>query len=101
MKKIVLLATLILTLGAGFALAEDAAALYKSRCAGCHGADGSKPASNESKAIKGMSAADSLAAFDKYLKAEQPKGQVLVMQGVLKKLSPEQLQLMADYTSKL
>jgi len=52
MKKVVL--TLV-ALGAMSFLAADGAALFK-KCAGCHGADGSKKALGKSKVISAMSA---------------------------------------------
>jgi mono/diheme cytochrome c family protein len=72
--------------------AEDGAAIYKAKCAACHGADGAgKPAAKipalKSDEIKAKSADD----ITKFL-ASNPKHA-----GVAKALNPEQTKAVVDY----
>jgi cytochrome c len=53
-KVVVTLATLSLIL-ASASWADDGAALYKSKCSGCHGANGEGKASMKAPALKGTS----------------------------------------------
>jgi mono/diheme cytochrome c family protein len=69
--------------------AEDGAALYKAKCAGCHKADG---AGNAPKvpAVKGADEAKVKAAFGKAPHT-----------AIAKSLSPEQQKAIADYLKSL
>lgn len=83
------------------ALATDGAGLYKSACAGCHGADGSKKAGNGAP-LKTLGADETLERLKAY--AEDPKyggEHKTVMQGVVKKHSQEELQAIADHIGTL
>jgi len=51
-KLLVILAVLLFTASFGWA-ADDGAALYKRKCAGCHGADGAGKPAMKAPALKG------------------------------------------------
>jgi mono/diheme cytochrome c family protein len=53
----ILIGTLLLA-GASAGWAEDGAALYKKKCAGCHGAGGEGKPAMKAPAIKGTSSSD-------------------------------------------
>ncbi len=63
MKKIVMLAVAGLT---SALLANDGAALYKTKCASCHGADGKMVYAGKVKAMAGMPAADMTKKWGEY-----------------------------------
>jgi mono/diheme cytochrome c family protein len=72
--------------------AEDGAALYKGKCAACHGADGAgKPAAKipalKSDQVKAMSADD----ITKFLSSNAKHA------GVSKALNPDQTKAVVDY----
>ena len=66
--------------------AEDGAALYKAKCAACHGADAAGKAALKAPAVKGKSDADIKKAF-----ASSPK------HAGVKSFSVEQVKATADY----
>lgn len=101
MKKSLIALSLVVSLFAGMsAFAADTAALYKGRCAGCHGADGSKSTSGM-QAIQGMAVEDMATKLEGYAKGSYGGKLKHTMEGVAKKLSPEEIQALADYISKL
>jgi len=53
MRIVVTLASLLLVGGTILSAAEDGAALYKKKCAGCHGAGGEGKSAMKAPAIKG------------------------------------------------
>jgi len=91
---------LALTLSAAFASgAPDGKALY-AKCAGCHGADGSKTALGN-KALKGLSSdtiAKALAGYKAKTFGGAKKG---MMEGQAAKLSDAEMKALGDYISKL
>ncbi len=98
MKKIALALSLVLAFGASAALAADGKALY-AKCAGCHGADGSKTA--QSKALKGQKAealAKSLAGYKAKTYGGAKKG---LMEGQMAGASDADIKALAEYISKL
>lgn len=100
MKKLAIVLTLSLSLGLAVsaALAADGKALY-AKCAGCHGADGSKTA--QSKALKGQSA-DALTKSMEGYKAKKFGGaKKAVMEGQAASLSTDDIKALAGYVSKL
>ena len=83
----------------GFAVSgfsADGAALFK-RCVGCHGADAAK----EPHVLKGQKAPDLLTKMKGYADGTYGGAQKGVMQNMLKPLSPEDMQALADYIEKL
>ena len=97
MKKMGIACSALLCLVAfGVASAdEDASILYKTRCQSCHGADGSlAPA-------KGQNADNLLTMLEGYKNGIFGGAQKRVMEGVVKRLSDEQLKNLAAYVSTL
>jgi mono/diheme cytochrome c family protein len=56
-KFVMMIGTLLLT-GTAASGADDGAALYKSKCAGCHGASGEGKPAMKAPALKGTSLSD-------------------------------------------
>ena len=101
MKKSLIVLSVLVSLFAGMsAFAGDAAALYKSRCAGCHGADGSKSTGGAGP-IKGMSAEDMMTKMQGYADGTYGGKLKHTMESVAKKLSPEEGKALAEYISNL
>jgi len=92
---------LSLTLGfSAVASAADGKALYE-KCAGCHGADGTRKPMGVGKPIKGLSAADVTKALDGY-KAKKFGGEKkAVMERQMEKLEEADIAALAAYVSKL
>lgn len=81
-------------------LAADGAALYNSKCQGCHGADGAKQVMGMTRHLKGMSEADALAALKGY-KAKTFGGEKkAIMDGIAARLSDEEIQALAQHIGK-
>ena len=101
MKKILLLLSLTALVCAGTAAfaEDDTAALYKSRCAGCHGADGSK-STGGSPAIKGMSSSDIETKLKGYTDGTYGGKLKNMMVNLSKKLTDAERQALAEYISK-
>lgn len=98
MKKLAIALALTLAFAASTALAADGKALY-AKCAGCHGADGSKTA--QSKALKGQKA-DAVAAALAGYKAKKFGGpKKAVMEGIVAPLSDADIKALAEYVGKL
>ena len=74
----------------------DGAALF-TRCAGCHGADGTKPPN----VLKGQSAAQVLGKMKGFLDGSYGGERKQVMIGKLKVLTPEEMQSLAEYIGSL
>jgi len=97
-KSLVTVGTLLLFASATSWAADDGAALYKKRCAGCHGANGEGKPAMKAPAIKGTTMnADQLAEHltkgESTSKAPHNKG----MAG----LKEEQAKAIADYVKTL
>jgi mono/diheme cytochrome c family protein len=71
--------------------ADDGAALYKTKCAACHGPDAAGKPAMKAPAIKGKTAAD----VTKALAAENPK------HASVKKLEAPQVKAIGDYLATL
>jgi mono/diheme cytochrome c family protein len=71
--------------------AEDGAALYKAKCAGCHKADGSGNPGMKAPAIAGKSAADVTTALN-----TNPKHAALK-----KSLTDDQIKAISDYVASM
>ncbi len=101
MKKMGIACSALLCLVAfGVASAdEDASIVYKTRCQGCHGADGSLVPVKGAAPIKGQNADDLLTMLEGYKNGMFGGAQRRVMEGVVKRLSDEQLEKLATYVS--
>jgi cytochrome c len=93
----VLLFVLVLA-ATGFS--ADGAALY-AKCAGCHGADGTKKALGTGLPLKGLSAADVSKALSGYRAKSFGGEKKAIMESQAQALSPEDIEALAAYISKL
>ncbi len=93
MKKAIV-AALVAALAAP-ALAEDAAALYKARCASCHGPSGQPTATGQKMGAQDLAAANLTAAKAKEIISNGAKK----MPAYKAKLSPEQIDALAAYVA--
>jgi cytochrome c len=84
----------------GEAAAADGKDLY-AKCAGCHGADGTKAAMGASKPLKGMPAADVTKALAGYKAKTYGGEKKAMMEGVAKNLSDEDVKVLADFVATL
>ena len=95
MSRIVMVAALVL-LGAGTARAEDAATLFKQKCASCHGPDGKgKTKMGEkmgAKDLTGIKASE--AEIQKSIADGKPGTKMLAYKG---KISDEEIKALAAY----
>lgn len=98
MKKLAVVLSLALTLSfAAAASAADGKALY-AKCAGCHGADGSKTAM--SKPLKGMGADAVAKALEGYKAKKFGGAKKAVMEGQAASLSADDIKALAAYVGK-
>jgi len=97
-KKILLLSTLfILSI-----LKADTAALYKEKCANCHGADARQSALGKSGSIAGRSKQSLIKDLKAYKAGiENKNGMGGLMKAQVKSLSSKQITSLAAYISKL
>jgi cytochrome c len=99
MRKLALASLLCFAVVAVLAVAgqaADAKALY-GRCAGCHGADGSKQALGTGKPLKGVSAEEATKALRGY-KAKTFGGEKkAIMEAQCASLSDEDIKALAQY----
>jgi cytochrome c len=98
LRVVVTLASLLVLGGTTLSAAEDGAALYKKRCAGCHGAGGEGKPAVKAPAIKGTKLeasqiVDHLTKGESTSKAPHNKG----MSG----LNADQAKAIADYVKTL
>ena len=103
MKKILIALSVLVCLfsfSVGFA-AEDGAALFKTRCQSCHGADGSKIPPGSAAAIKGQNSADMLKALEGYRDGTFGGARKHVMVNIVKRLSDEQMKSVSDFSATL
>ncbi|HWR35345.1 MAG TPA: cytochrome c [Clostridia bacterium] len=95
MKKTVIL--LVFAMAAGSAIfAADGAAIYKSKCAMCHGADGSKSNPN----MRALNSAEVQKQTEAQLAEATAKGKGK-MPAYASKLSPEEIKAVAAYMKTL
>ncbi|WP_457595941.1 c-type cytochrome [Hydrogenimonas sp.] len=78
----------------------DAAVLF-AKCAGCHGMKGEKHALGQSNVIAGQSKAELIEKIEGYQKGTYGGAMKSLMQGQVKNLTPEEVDALADYISKL
>ena len=103
MRKILIPLSAVLALGCfsvAFA-ADDAAALFKTQCQSCHGADGGRAPAPGVDPIKGQSAADLLKKLDGYKDGTFGGPRKQLMENVVKRLPDDQLKVLADYAATL
>ena len=82
-------------------MAADGAALYK-KCAGCHGANGEKPALGKSAVIGGWAAADVEAALKEYKAGTRNvKGMGAMMKGQVASYSDADIAAVSAYINGL
>ncbi|MDP3301583.1 MAG: c-type cytochrome [Sulfuricurvum sp.] len=79
----------------------DASALYREKCASCHGAKAEKPALGKSQVIAGWSASQIEDALHGYQAGSYGKEMKALMTGQAKSLSGEQIKSLAKYISTL
>ena len=101
MKKCLsILSLAAFTFAASMAVAADAADVYKSSCAGCHGADGGK-AAGDSTPLKGQKADAVLKMLEGYASGTFGGSKKAVMENIAKKHSAEELKSLAEYIGTL
>lgn len=99
MKKLALALSLLLAFAASTALAaEDGKALY-AKCAGCHGADGSKAVM--SKALKGQSSDAIVKAMQGYKAKTFGGSKKATMENLASRMNDAEFKALGDYISKL
>lgn len=96
-KSLVLLAAFTLAVSMS-SFAADGAATYKTKCAGCHGADGSK--SNPAMGIRPLSSPEVQKQSDKELSDVTAKGKGK-MPAYTGKLSDEEIKTVVDFVRTL
>ncbi len=79
----------------------DAASLFKSKCAGCHGTKGEKHALGKSNVLAGQSKALLKQKIEGYKDGSYGGAMKQIMAGQVSSLSEEQIEALADYISKL
>lgn len=101
MKRIAFCMTLILALTVSLACATDGASVYK-KCAGCHGADGSKIASaSGADTIKGQTADAIKAKLKGYADGSYGGKKAKLMQKVAAKLKDGDIDAVSTYIGNL
>ena len=103
MKKVLLIlsaAVCLFSFSAAIA-ADDAESMFKTRCAGCHGADGGRAPANGIEPIKGQSAADIEKKLHGYKDGTFGGSGKQVMQGIAKGLSDDQMKSLASHAATL
>ncbi len=102
MKKLLVILT-ALTFLATVAMAASAETekLYKTRCIGCHGLDGSKKAPGSNTVIKGMSAADLETALAGYKTGTYGGTGKRIMESQVKSLDDATIKDLAAYIAGL
>lgn len=99
MKKLALALSLLLAFAASTALAaEDGKTLY-AKCAGCHGADGSK--TTMSKSLKGQSSDAIVKAMQGYKAKTFGGSKKATMENLASRMNDAEFKALGDYISKL
>ncbi len=80
---------------------NGAETLYKSKCAGCHGAKGEKRALGKSGVIGGQSKEELLQKMNGYKEGTFGGAMKSIMAGQVNSLSREQMEELSEYISKL
>lgn len=96
MKKMAaLFICIILAASVSMVSSGDASSLYESKCAGCHGKDGSKE--TRGVVLTGLDSVDALKKMQGYLDGSYGGKGKGMMARVLKRFKPEQLKGLADH----
>ena len=90
----------LLILGATSLFAADGAGLFKA-CAGCHGANGEKPALGKSQVIKGWDTAKTEEALKGYKDGSYGGPMKGVMKGQVARLSDEDIKALSAHIAGL
>lgn len=90
----------LLIIGVTFLFASNGEALYKA-CAGCHGANGEKPALGKSQIIKAWDEAKTIEALKGYKTGTYGGVMKGVMKGQVARLSDDDIKALAGYISNL
>lgn len=98
MKKLSIALALMFAFASSTALAADGKALF-AKCAGCHGADGTKTA--QSKALKGQKPEAIIAAMNGYKAKKFGGPKKAIMEGLAAPLSEADIKALAEYIGKL
>ena len=83
------------------AAAQDGAAIFKERCASCHGMDGQTPKGNAKNGIRMYSSAEVQQRLKGYESGGYGGSGKSVMQNVAKNLAPDQKQAVSDYIGNM
>lgn len=94
------IATVLFSLNVAFAEGE-AAGTYKTYCQSCHGADGSRVPAKDVPLIKGQSSAELLTMLKGYKDGSFGGPKKQVMEGIVKRLSDDQMKGLAEYIPTL
>lgn len=94
----VVLVAMVMTAAVETRAAEDGAALYKTKCAGCHGADGSGKPAIKAPALKGTNLEASRIA--EHITKGEPTSKAPHNKGI-SGLSDDQAKAIADYVKTL
>jgi len=98
----ILLAGMILAIGAGQAIAADGATLYKQKtCIACHGPDGGKPLLPDYPKLAGQNAAYILRQMQDIKSGARSNGNSAAMKGIMHLVNDEEMQTIADWLAGL
>ncbi len=98
--KLVLMSCMVLA--TGVAVAQDGAALYKSKtCFTCHGKDGKTPIMPNYPYIAGQNREYVLQQLTDIKSGARSNGQSAAMKGVMGLVSQEEMEALADYVSTM
>jgi mono/diheme cytochrome c family protein len=97
-RGLIAVTALLLFASAGLRAADDGAALYKKRCAGCHGAGGEGKPAVKAPALKGTSM--EAAQIEQHLTQGEPNSKPPHNKG-MSGLKPEQAKAIAEYVKTL
>lgn len=102
MKQFIFALTLVLALAVTVACASSGGDVYNSKCAKCHGVDGTKASSASGGVmLKGQSTADIEAKLKGYLDDSYGAKKKRIMKKLAGKLSAEELTAVADHIGSL
>lgn len=91
----------LLVAGGLQAASQDGAAIYKERCASCHGQDGQTSKGNAKSGIRMYSSAEVQQKLKGYVSGGYGGSGKSVMQNVAKNLAPDQTQAVSDYVGNM
>lgn len=102
MKKMIACVFAVMLLGGAMAVASGhGKELYDTKCAGCHGDDGTKTAATGGVVVKGLSSEEALEKMQGYLDGTYGGKKARMMTGLLKRFDEAEIKSMADYIGTL